>query len=182
MLFSLSLLVMPPPATGKSVYCIRVSPVSECKGFQWKCTTTVRAGWCNLYRCLPNPGLLLQPPPPSLFVERLAPQPRYESDCVLFSKPVWDTTCRHDLLQYAQLILMCGRFADSFFSWQACARYEGKFDWLALGDDDTVFMYNRIGAFLSHIDHTQVPRLTTIGSCCLCDRVWPTRENRLGAF
>lgn len=60
--------------------------------------------------------------------------------------------------------MMCGLFADSLFSLQACARYEGKFDWIALGDDDTVFMYNRIGAFLSHIDHTQVPRLTVIGT------------------
>ena len=35
-------------------------------------------------------------------------------------------------------------------------RYGGTFDWLAIGDDDTVFMYNRAKAFLKHIDHTQV--------------------------
>lgn len=35
-------------------------------------------------------------------------------------------------------------------------RYEGTFDWLAIGDDDTVFMYNRAKEFLRHINHTQV--------------------------
>ena len=39
---------------------------------------------------------------------------------------------------------------------QACRRYGGSFDWLAIGDDDTVFMYNRAVAFLKNINHSQV--------------------------
>lgn len=37
------------------------------------------------------------------------------------------------------------------------------FDWLALGDDDTTFMYHRAKDFLRHIDHTKVrfPTLTS---------------------
>lgn len=39
---------------------------------------------------------------------------------------------------------------------QACSRYAGTFEWLAIGDDDTAFLYNRAAAFLSHIDHAKV--------------------------
>ncbi len=42
---------------------------------------------------------------------------------------------------------------------QAVHLYHGQFDWLAIGDDDTAFLYNRAMAFLSHIDHTKVTRL-----------------------
>eukprot|EP00903_Cladosiphon_okamuranus_P012718 g11890.t1 len=38
---------------------------------------------------------------------------------------------------------------------EAASRYAGQFDWIALGDDDTAFMYNRAINFLSHIDHTK---------------------------
>eukprot|EP00752_Nemacystus_decipiens_P002164 g2061.t1 len=38
---------------------------------------------------------------------------------------------------------------------EACARHEGTFDWLAVGDDDTAFLYSRAAALLSHIDHSQ---------------------------
>eukprot|EP00903_Cladosiphon_okamuranus_P019514 g17945.t1 len=38
---------------------------------------------------------------------------------------------------------------------EATSRYAGTFDWIALGDDDTAFMYNRAMNFLSHIDHTK---------------------------
>ncbi|CAN0228216.1 unnamed protein product [Ascophyllum nodosum] len=38
---------------------------------------------------------------------------------------------------------------------EACRRYGGSFDWLAIGDDDTVFMYNRAIAFLKNINHSQ---------------------------
>lgn len=38
---------------------------------------------------------------------------------------------------------------------EATLRYAGTFDWIALGDDDTVFMYNRAMNFLSNIDHTK---------------------------
>lgn len=34
-------------------------------------------------------------------------------------------------------------------------RHKGEFDWIAIGDDDTVFMYNRAKSFLKHIDHTK---------------------------
>lgn len=36
---------------------------------------------------------------------------------------------------------------------EAYSRYKGQFDWIAIGDDDTVFMYNRARAFLRNIDH-----------------------------
>ena len=39
---------------------------------------------------------------------------------------------------------------------QAYSRYKGQFDWIAIGDDDTVFMYNRARAFLRNIDHRKV--------------------------
>lgn len=38
---------------------------------------------------------------------------------------------------------------------EAFHRHRGEFDWIAIGDDDTVFMYNRAKSFLKHIDHTQ---------------------------
>eukprot|EP00903_Cladosiphon_okamuranus_P022093 g20315.t1 len=38
---------------------------------------------------------------------------------------------------------------------EAVLRFNGTFDWVALGDDDTAFMYNRAVNFLSHIDHTK---------------------------
>lgn len=53
---------------------------------------------------------------------------------------------------------------------QATRRYEGMYDWIAIGDDDTVFMYNRLKAFLAHIDHTKV------GAQCLVATVSRVRD------
>ena len=67
-------------------------------------------------------------------------------------------------------------------------RYEGMFDWIALGDDDTTFMYNRAKTFLKHIDHTQVRGGSLLAvkwwqhsSLSICTKVYASSSYRRNA-
>lgn len=53
-------------------------------------------------------------------------------------------------------LAMIGSVFSRAHAHQACTRFEGQFDWIALGDDDTFFMVKRAQTFLKHLDHTKV--------------------------
>lgn len=60
---------------------------------------------------------------------------------------------------------------------QACSRFAGKFDWLAIGDDDTIFMLDRARKVLKLLDHNEV---TMYSGERTCRRMRGTPDRRSG--